>query len=213
MPFSAITSIALFTLLAIFQAAPAKQGKPASTPKGKMAPIKLSAGVGKQLRVVSGTNRAIINLTEDIAGCLTLFDPSMSSKRIKQPLGVKLLDQVSKNEKYYLIVLASAQSNCNVQSHCGAASDYTLIWLELDANLHLTRKQAEAIELCRSDIYVLDPQSNDQDAPPLKLTKGKLVIEYGSSDSGQARTNSKLVYDRTSPEQGFVITKTEKKSQ
>ena len=46
-----------------------------------------------------------------------------------------------------------------------------------------------------------------------QLVNGKLTIEYGNALDDSVRTLSRLAYDRSFPEQGFVITDKEKKSQ
>jgi hypothetical protein len=175
--------------------------------------IKVYPASGKRIRIVAGANRTLVDLTDDVQGCLELFDPHSPKWRSKQPLGIKIMDSVRKDDKYYLALLTSAQSNCNVQGHCGAATDYTLIWLKLGAGLKLEGKQSAVVEDCRSDIYMADPVRVDQDEPTIKLVGDKLTIEYGKTFDDNVRTLSRLVYDRSSPEQGFVITDREKKSQ
>jgi len=110
-------------------------------------------------------------------------------------------------------LLTSAQSNCNIQGYCGAATDYTLIWLKLGASLKLEEKKSAVIEDCKSNIYIADPEFERLNEPPIKLVRGKLTIEYGNTLDDKVRTLSRLVYDRNSPEQGFFITESEKKSQ
>src|SRR5215813_8195868 len=122
-----ITSI--FLALICGQMAQGQQTAP-SKPRGQSAAaIKVYHAHGKRIRIVAGTERTLVNLTDDISGCLDLFAPILSQRRIILPLGIKIIDKVRKDDKYYLVLLAEAQSNCNVQGYCGAASDHTLIWL------------------------------------------------------------------------------------
>ena len=93
------------------------------------------------------------------------------------------------------------------------ATDHTLIWLKLGAALKLEEKKSAVIDKCKTHIYVNDPEYDRQDALIIKLVRGRLAIEYGNTIDDDVRTLSRLVYDRKFPEQGFVITTSEKKSQ
>jgi len=207
-----ITSI--FLTLICRQMAPGKQTKPLPKPSGQnTTAIKVYPARGKQIRVVAGTGRTLVNLTEEISGCLELFDSYPPKRVSKQPLGIRIIDRVRKDDKYYLVLLTEAQSNCNVQGHCGAASDYTLIWLKLGADLKLEEKKAAVIEDCQSNISLIDPVDDAKEEPTFKLIRGKVTLEYGNMLDDDVHTISRLVYDRKSPEQGLVITTKEKKSQ
>jgi len=51
----------------------------------------------------------------------------------------------------YVLLLASAASNCNVQGECGAdGSDSTLFWLKITRDLSLAGKQSFPISDCRA---------------------------------------------------------------
>jgi len=192
------------------------QGNQPPSPKSRgqsAAAIKVYPASGKRIRIVAGARRALVDLTDKISGCLELIDPHNPKWRSNQPLGIKIIDKVRKDDKYYLVLLASAQSNCNVQGRCGAATDYTLIWLKLGAGLKFEEKQSAVIEDCRSDIAMVDPGGVGQDETTIKLVGDKMTVEYGNTFDDNVRTLSRLVYDRSSPEQGFVITDREKKSQ
>jgi hypothetical protein len=206
-----ITSI--FLALICAQMAQGKQAKPAQNSREpNTAAIKVYAARGMRIRIVAGTKRTLVDLTDDVSGCLDLFDPHTPKLRMKQPLGIKVIDRVRKDDKYYLALLTSAQSNCNVQGHCGAATDSTLIWLKLGAGLKLEEKQSAVIVGCRAGIDVADPPYGRQYELVIKLVRGRLSIEYGNTFNDDVRTLSQLVYDRKFPERGFVITTKEKKA-
>jgi hypothetical protein len=190
-----ITSI--FLALICNQKAQGNQAPPPKSRGQSAAAIKVYPAGGKRIRIVAGARRTLVDLTDNISGCLELIDPHTPKWRSKRPLGIKVIDKVRKDDKYYLVLLTSAQSNCNVQGRCGAATDYTLIWLKLG----------------RSDITMVDPGGVGQDETMIKLVGDKLTVEYGNTFDDNVRTLSRLVYDRGSPEQGFVITDREKKSQ
>src|SRR5262249_13530303 len=150
-----ITSI--FLTLICSQTAQAKQTKPllkSNAPNPVV--IKVYPARGKRIRIVAGAVRTIVDLTEDVSGCLALFDPVYHKRVMYQSLGIKVLDRVGKDDKSYLVLLTKAQSNCNVQGQCGADSDYTLIWLKLSASLKLEEKKAVIIEDCRSDVSLIE---------------------------------------------------------
>jgi hypothetical protein len=206
-----ITSI--FLALICGQMAGGQQAPPPKSRGQNTAAIKVYPAHGKRIRIVAGTERTLVNLDDDISGCLDLFDPTLSQRRTNRPLGIKVIDRVSKGAKHYLVLLAEAQSNCNVQGYCGAASDHTLIWLKLGAGLKLEEKQSTVIEDCKSNISVADPEYDRLDELVIKVVRGMLAIEYGNTFDADVRTLSQLVYDRRLPEQGFVITTKEKKPQ
>jgi hypothetical protein len=175
--------------------------------------IKVYPARGKRIRIVAGTELTLINLTDDVSGCLELFDPTISQRRTGEPLRIKVIDRVSKDDKRYLVLLAEAQSNCNVQGRCGAAADDTLIWLKLDSGLKLEKKQSAVIVDCRMNIDMIDSEYGRHYELIIKLVRGRLAIEYGNTFDDNVRTLSQLVYDRKFPERGFVITTKEKKPQ
>jgi hypothetical protein len=185
---------------------------PAPKPRGQnTAAIKVYPARGKRIRIVAGTERTLVNLTDDVSGCLELFDPTISQRRTREPLRIKVIDSVSKDDRHYLVLLAWAQSNCNVQGHCGASTDHTLIWLKLDSGLKLEKKQSAVIVDCRTSIDMIDTEYDSQDRLIIKLVRGRLAIEYGDTFDDNVRTLSQLAYDRKFPERGFVITTKEKK--
>src|SRR6185369_6492468 len=70
-----------------------------------------------QIRLVSGTNRKLLNLAEDVQGCFGSlqyegYPPKKSYGRASAELVV--LDKVAKDDKRYVILHFSAPSNCNV---------------------------------------------------------------------------------------------------
>jgi hypothetical protein len=190
-------------------------GQHALPPKSRgqsTAAIKVYPALGKRIRIVAGTERTSVDLTNDVSGCLYLFDSYPPKRVSRPPLGIKVIDKVRKDDKYYLVLLTSANSNCNVQGHCGTTIDHTLIWLKFGASLKLEKKQSAIILGRRLYIHPIDPDY-DTEEPAIKLVSGKLTIEYGNTLEDDVRTISQLVYDRNFPEQGFIITTKEKKPQ
>ncbi len=125
-----ITSISLVLVFSLI--AHGKQAKPQPVERSQNSTaIKVYQAGGKRIRIVAGKERILVDLKDDIQGCLDLFDPHAPRPIAKRPLGIKVIDRIRKDEKHYLVLLTDAQSNCNVQSFCGAATDRTLIWLKL----------------------------------------------------------------------------------
>jgi hypothetical protein len=204
-----ITSI--FLGLICGQMAQGQQTAPSKSRGQNTTAIKVYPARGKRIRIVAGTERTLVNLTDDVSGCLELFDPTISQRITRQPLRIKVIDRVSKDDKHYLVLLAEAQSNCNVQGYCGATTDLTLIWLKLDAGLKLEGKQSAIIVDCQANISLTDQEYDRQYGLIIKLVRGRLAIEYGNTIDDEVRTLSQLVYDRKFPERGFVITTKDKK--
>jgi len=204
-----ITSI--FLALICGQPAWGRQAPPPKPPGQNTAAIKVFPARGKQIRIVAGTKRTLVNLTDDISGFLEMYDLDVSRRISKRPLGIKVIDRVSKDDKRYLVLLAEAQSNFNIRGFCNEAHDYTLIWLKLDADLKLEAKNAAVITDCQKNLTVITPEGDAEYEPTIKLVRGKVTLQYGDALNDDARTVSQLVYDRKSPEQGFVITTVEKK--
>jgi|SRR5215470_4313353 len=210
MPRHILTSI--FLSLICSQIAQGKQAKPLpKSPGQNTAAIKVYPARGMQIRIVAGTKRTLVNLKDDISGFLDMYDLDVSRRISKRPLGIKVIDRVSKDGKRYLVLLAEAQSNFNIRGYCNEGYDYTLIWLKLDADLKLEAKNAAVIVGCLSNIFVIDPEYDAKEELLIKLVGGKVTLQYGDEFNDDARTVSQLVYDRKSPEQGFVITTVEKK--
>jgi len=161
-----------------------------------------------------------VDLSNDVSGCLDLIAPAFTRRIMKESLGIKVIDIVKKDDRLYLLLLAIAESNCNVQGYCGAARDQTLILLKLGAGLKLEEKKSVILGDCKANIEIIEPEVdyNFMGDPVVNLVfvDGKLTIVYdkivyGPDGDEEAHTSSRLVYDRNFPEQGFDISNIEKK--
>lgn len=177
------------------------------------ATIRVHGAGGGRIRITNATNRTTLHLERDISGCLHLYDHLAPKWHSNVSAKIKVIDKVSKDSKYYVVLFASAPSNCNVQGHCGAGGeDYTVIWLKLDTRLRLEDKKRAVIEDCQSNISTKRGDT-DTEEPAVKLVDGKLAVEYGDEfGDPKKRTVSHLIYDRNFPEKGFVITTEEVKT-
>jgi hypothetical protein len=202
------------TVISVGLSAQAQKATPCPSAHQQTAiPLKVSKAARGRVRITNGKFQAVVDLEKDISGCFDLYDPTDRKFRVKDSAGITVIDIVSKDAKHYIVLLADAESNCNVQGHCGAARDYTLIWLKLDDHLKLEDKRAAVIEDCRSSIFVIEPdypREPDKDLE-LKLVDGKLNLKYGDISKDSA-DSSRLIYDRNAPEKSFLITTEKAKS-
>ncbi|MBK8316944.1 MAG: hypothetical protein IPL01_24210 [Acidobacteria bacterium] len=184
---------------------------PSATKQKPALPYVTRAG-NTSLRLAIGADSAIVDLKNDIQGCVGKLYDSFSTMKVvgKAIPKIKVLDRVAKDNNYYVVVLTTATSNCNIQGQCGAADDLTLIWLKLDSHLKLEGKKAIAIEQCRAFLHLVEPKL-DYDGygnNSIKLSQGKLKMKFADEMDfdGSKHTLSELIYDRSIPENGFIVT-------
>ncbi|MBK6796480.1 MAG: hypothetical protein IPG76_06750 [Acidobacteria bacterium] len=187
---------------------------PSATKQKPALPAVTRAG-NTSLRLAIGADSAIVDLKNDIQGCVGKLYDSFSTMKVvgKAIPKIKVLDRVAKDNNYYVVVLTTATSNCNIQGQCGAADDLTLIWLKLDSRLKLEGKKAIAIEQCRAFLHLVEPELDYDGNTSIKLSSGKLNVKFADEMdfNDEKHTLSELVYDRSLPENGFIIT-TQKKN-
>ncbi len=169
-----------------------------------------------KLRLSNGKLTQTLDLSNDFSGCLQQYDGWSDPKGRKRfdSSSIEILDKTRKDGFYYIILGARLGSNCNVQGMCGAGTNYTLVWLKLNAKLEIEKKQAEVVEDCRADLIMTEPESDYESGKSnLKLIKGVLQVKYEKTDYREKAStviSYQLKYDRNSPEQGFIVsTKTE----
>ncbi len=180
------------------------------------------SGLGK-ISVVRGKTRSVIDLSKDVAGCA--FVSGAAKTRLDKigcassPATFNLVDTTEKNKQTFLILTADAQENCNVCGQCGASEASTLLWLKLDTRLRVLEKKNVQLYYCRENISMISPVSDVDEKTgnetwKLPFKNDMLTIEfektiYGENDK-DVYEYTKVEYDRTKPEKGFVI-KTEKR--
>lgn len=182
-----------------------------------------AAGAGK-ISVTRGKLRSLIDLRRDTSGCAYVSGAQKRSLDAKgcaaPPASFQLVDATTKNSQTYVVVQTEAMGNCNVCGQCGASESFTLIWLKLDARLRLLEKKAVPIDSCYEDIALVEGgvsfNEETQDTSlklsfvnnVMSLAFEKKIFNDNSDVSGY--DFSQLLYDRKTPEKGFVI-KTEKR--
>jgi hypothetical protein len=192
--------------IALAQSMPAQQ-----SPRD---PVRIVGLTGAQLRFTLGSVSSSVNLTNDLSGCTAgTYDGSdPKSRPSPTPLNPRVLDQVQKNARWYVVLQLSQQGNCNVQGMCGASTTINVVWLELNAQLALLRKQSVAVEHCVTETVLTDWAGRvrnavrDGQTPSFELRNGLLLLSYQQNDyTKKVTTISSLRYDRRAPERGLVV--------
>jgi hypothetical protein len=177
-------------------------------------PIRIAGLVNAGLRFTLGNTSSTVNLANDLAGCTAgiydVTDPN--SRPSPTPLEPRVLDQVQKSGRWYIVLQLSQQGNCNVQGMCGASTTVNVVWFELNAQLIAQRKQAVVVDNCMNDTALTDwtgrvrNAARDGQAPDLELRNGLLLLSYQENDyTKKVSIVSSLRYDRRAPEQGLRV--------
>jgi len=159
-----------------------------------------------RIRIQRGGERLELDLAREISGCSgPLFDQSVN-ETYEGGASFEKLDEAQAGPYTYLVLFASAPSNCNVQGQCGAATDSTLVWLKLNEDLKVAGKQAFALEDCRKGRSAKGdyPDGEQLQGKNLPWKDGVLWMEYEEESGNQAGVR-RLIYDRNHPDAGFQI--------
>ena len=164
-----------------------------------------SAGNGKA-RLTSGKLQSIINLSKDVSGCFQTYDATDPKRRKYDATGFDLIDSVKKGGSTYVVLLATAGGNCNVQGQCGATEDWTLIWLKLNQNLKVLAKKAAIVQSCFYDSFDLESEL-EEGKTPFKMVKGELKVEYSENlyQKDLEYQYHTLTYKHAEAEKGLMI--------
>jgi len=186
------------------QAPAAKLSAPVEKDVSIKAVLGVSRAGGKRVRVVAGEYKAILDLSKDISGCLAPYDSMEPRQKLpRYPLDLKVIDSIRKDNTYYLVIVAGALPNCNIQGLCGAGDDdITLIWLKMNEHLQLQDKQAVLIDACGTRVSLVNPDRWQA----LRMVRAELTVDYeAEAETSEEALKSHLVYDRKTPERGFII--------
>jgi hypothetical protein len=166
-----------------------------------------------RIRLHRGSQRLVVDLGRDISGCKgTLYDRTVNEE-YEEMSGASygLVDETERAPYTYVVLLAWAPPNCNIEGHCGAGGwDSTLIWLKLSGDLKLAGKQALALDDCRGDrsaVEMLEPGEQSEEEEAFEYLKVKdlpwdgdvLRVAYQIRDEKVQR----FIYDRRNPDAGF----------
>jgi hypothetical protein len=176
-------------------------------PNGRM-PVAVDNLNEGRIRLERAGHKLVLDLAREISGCTGRRYDLAFHEEYEPGVGFEIVDETERAPYTYLVLLATAPPNCNVEGHCGAGGpDSTLVWLKVGKDLSLAGKQAFVIDDCRADrlsnvLAEDDPEDLDFgtiQAKDLPWIGDLLQIEYQEGD-GPAHH---LLYDRQNPESGL----------
>lgn len=158
---------------------------------------------GGIVRLKEGPRTSRVNLSQDIAGCLgQMYDPTTGERFGKGEGKSRVLDVTTIQGRRFVLLIAPASANCNVQGRCGAADpNVTLIWLEIAADLSISRKQTFAVVDCFASRGIKG--APDDWADTLSLVNGSLAITF--TDFGGPDVVGTVGYSRAAADQGLRV--------
>lgn len=202
-----------FLLATLFIAAGAQTPQRYVT-QGKNDPVKITYLQHGVMKLQSRTAQATINVKKDLYGCLRLYDSSdpKSKPAATDAISIRVLDEVVKGDKIFLLLQISTGSGCNVQGRCGAGEEIGVYWFQFNSALKQEKYQHALITSCQQDVELeeWDSKRNNDQELKLDMRNGKLALKYIDHDYGQNKGDKSysLTYDRTAPEQGLQISET-----
>ena len=174
---------------------------------GRGSGLAISSTGRAGIEVSNGLTRRTLDFEEDISGCMDTYDPA-TGETDEVPAEIRVAHSAFRKGKYYLLLIASATANCNIQGLCGAGKDHTALWVKLDRDLRLEDKKAAVIGACQAGITIFDPYLDATgDIPSMKAEDGMLVIDFGNTRGNEEEDiYYRLSYDTSHPERGALIT-------
>lgn len=170
-------------------------------------PVAVEALQAGKIQLLRGEETRVVDLSREISGCKgATFDPSTKEKYPGGPT-VEIVDETEKGPFTYVLLLASAPANCDVQGECGAGGpDATLLWLKVDRKLAVVDREAFALNDCRAQRSAKVATAEEPDDPNFGRIVAKdlpwngdvLRIEYQERE-----TPRHLSYDRRAPGAGL----------
>lgn len=181
----------------------------AKTQQGATDPVRLTRTTGSNVRLAGGGKTRVVVLP-GLDGCLgELYDPTTDSRYRADPT-IRVLDETSVLGRVYVLVQTTANSGCNVQGYCGAGSESSLVWLEVDAKtLRITQSRTQPLVSCFDEWTLTDPVVEGYDEQQLNMRDGRLDITAERSDFEHKETTTvRVTYDRRKPRAGFATATT-----
>jgi hypothetical protein len=178
----------------------------AARPAGRW-PVAVETLQEGKIQLLRTGEKRVVDLAREISGCKgSTFDSSTQEKYPGGPT-IEVVDETENGPFTYVLLLASAPANCNVQGRCGAGgADATLLWLKVDKKLAVVDREAFAINDCRSQRSAQVTTAEEPDDPNFGKILAKdlpwigdvLRIEYQERE-----TTRHLSYDRRAPGAGL----------
>ncbi len=203
-----LSSIGLLTL-GLFASSLA-QAAPRYVTQGKNDPVKISYLQHGVLKLQSRSAQTTLNIKNDLYGCLRTYDGSdpQSKPDTSDAISIRVLDEVVKGDKFFLLLQIGSPSNCNIQSQCGAAEETGVYWWQFNSALKQENYRHVLIDSCMQSIEFRDWEGKPRDEElKLEMRHGKLTLKYTQRDYTENKNDKSysLNYDRSTPEQGLVI--------
>lgn len=213
----------LFPILILLAACSAVFAQVQAVQRKPKTGIHITTNARAVVTVINGTQTVRVDLSEDIAGCAYIEAGQYKRDLEKRacaasPSSFDMIDATVKDGETFVVLFSQAAGGCNVCGRCGASSANSLIWVRLGKDFKFVDKKAVAVESCNDDVVLVEPLldgGEEGDVGPkktmFKFISGKLTAKYERSIYGDGEKFtyelSTLVYDKSNPGAGFVITK------
>jgi hypothetical protein len=197
-----------FGVLALAADATAAKWRPLPAPSHGGMPVLVDTQSDGRIRVRRAGRTVVLDLSREISGCKgRLYDPT-TKEEYEGGVDLEIVEETEKKPYTYLILLASAVPNCDVQGACGAGGpNATLLWLKLTRDLSPVGQQGVTIEDCEAErvVKVAGERGDQADVQALRAkqlpwTGDTLQIDF---EEGAQHIQHRLLYDRRHPEAGL----------
>lgn len=153
-----------------------------------------------------------IDLSKHVKGCLSTLYDQTTGERYPASIDIELLGESANESGEVLLLLASANARCSVQSQCGAGTNSTLVALQLDSHLRVLATWSFVVEDCLLPRMIVVDDLEAPLAASLRPVRGVLsaVIEQrGIGPEGEVLDleRSRLTFNLRDPASGFIVTK------
>ncbi|HEV8577722.1 MAG TPA: hypothetical protein VGX68_01470 [Thermoanaerobaculia bacterium] len=160
-----------------------------------------------RIRLERAGHRLVLNLARQISGCTGQTYDRTVNEEYDAEVDFEIVDEIEGAPYTYLVLLASAPPNCNIEGECGAGGlDSTLFWLKVTKDLSLADKQAFGIDDCRASRIANIVETGGEEyfswiqAKDLPWVGDVLTIEYQEEGDDSIH---RLIFDRQNPDAGL----------
>ncbi len=172
-------------------------------PNGRM-PVAVESLDEGRIRLKKAGRKLVVDLSPEISGCTGRVYDLTVKEEWEARVGFEIVDETEKAGYTYIVLLATAPPNCNVQGHCGTAEpDSTLIWLKLAEDLSLAGTQSFAIENCRAVRFVKREDDSYEAVQAKDLSWTNDILQVDFEEEYSEPSTWRLTYDRREPELGL----------
>lgn len=174
------------------------------TAHGSAPSLQVEGGATAAVTVRSARDSVTLDLHTDVLGCVGTLTDNSTGERFPAGVHWTVLDVTQAKPLYYVLLLAEAQSNCNIQGHCGASQDHTIVLLTLTRHLRLVHKQSIAIDDCYNGRLSRYWHDEAFDRSGLRFVGDVMTITF--KDFREDTDDEKsVVYNRARPDLGLQV--------